>query len=69
MRPTVRAGVVVQGMDVTAVTLDLARRKVTALPAEMPGRIDLLWGDMRGFDRTPSDESCSDLAGMAGRGR
>ncbi len=67
--PPARTGVVVWGMDVTTVTLNLARRKVTALTAEVPGRVNLLQGDMHGSYRAPFDESCSELVWMAGQGR
>jgi SAM-dependent methyltransferase len=48
--PTAEAGVEIVGLDRAPSMLEVARRKVAELPAEVQGRVELVEGDMREFD-------------------
>lgn len=47
--PIAEAGIRLVGLDFSPAMLDIARRKIGALPDEVGTRIELVEGDMRGF--------------------
>jgi SAM-dependent methyltransferase len=48
--PTARAGITIVGLDASAAMLAVCRRRLEAEPAEVRARVELIRGDMRGFD-------------------
>src|SRR5207253_2377433 len=48
--PIAETGIEIVGLDAAQSMLDIARRKVAALPEETQRRIELTEGDMRHFD-------------------
>jgi SAM-dependent methyltransferase len=48
--PTARAGISITGLDLSEHMLDVCRTALKAESQEVQGRVDLVQGDMRGFD-------------------
>jgi len=48
--PIARAGLPIAGLDASSAMLDICRRALAGEPAEVRARVELVEGDMRGFD-------------------